>query len=107
MLVAETVSLIWGVQRAACQKRITSTKWREFVETVHDAIRAHNYLANERVFKLRHNPTKLWGLAKKPGSRNQKQTEFKGAIRSVEGDVTDNVAKVSAGGGRKDYLIIH
>jgi hypothetical protein len=66
------------------------------VETVNDTIRSHNDLAKERVLKLWHNPTKLRGLCEKPGSRNEKLTEFKSTVGGVEGDVTDDVTQVRA-----------
>jgi len=47
------------------------------VEAVNDSIRADNGLPNERVFKLRHDPTQFRGSREKTGSRNKKQTEFK------------------------------
>jgi len=63
--------------------------------------------ANERVFKLRHNSTKLPGTREKLGSSNEKSTEFNSTVRRIEGDVTNDGTEVSAGRGRKDYLIIH
>src|SRR6266852_8048001 len=64
------------------------------VEAVHNAIRTHNDLPNERVFKLRDDTPKSRGLREKPGTRNKKQTELKGAIRRVERDITDDVTQV-------------
>ncbi len=67
------------------------------VQAVNDAIRTDNDLADEWVFKLRHNPAKLWRSLKQPGPRNKKPTKFKCAVRRVEGDITDDVTQVSPG----------
>src|SRR5258708_2371864 len=62
-----------------------------------------NVLAEDVVFKSRQDTAKMRKLREKSSSGNKKQTELKGAIRSIEGDVTDDVTQVSAGRGRKDY----
>jgi hypothetical protein len=45
------------------------------VESVNYAIRAHNDLTNETVFKLRYDTSKFRRLREKPRSRNKKETE--------------------------------
>ena len=52
------------------------------VEAVHNAIRAHNDLANELILKLGHDTPQFRRFREKAGSRNKKQPELKSAVRA-------------------------
>ena len=66
------------------------------IDSVNNAIRAHNDFANQRIFKFRHDSTQFRGLRQKSGSRNKKSTETNSFIRVIDINVTDNITKVSA-----------
>lgn len=66
------------------------------VEPVNYAIRTNYDFPNEPIFKLWNDSAKLRRSRKEFGVSNKKQTESEGSVRCIEGDVTDNVTKISS-----------
>ena len=66
------------------------------IESVNNAIRANNDLANGRIIKLWHNTAHLWEVRETLGARKQKLAKLDGTLWRVQRDVTDNIAEVTA-----------